>query len=52
METFAPHDATKGAALRRAFAARFTHKFEPLPNRAGLMETQSFHGKFVRLANF
>jgi hypothetical protein len=38
-------DATKGAALRRAFAARFAHKFQAMANGAGLMETQSFLGR-------
>ena len=45
MEADALHAATKGAALRRAFAARFVHKFSPMPNGAGLMETQSFLGR-------
>ena len=38
-------DITKTPARRRALAARFTHTFAPLPNRAGLMETQSFLGR-------
>jgi hypothetical protein len=45
MEAGALHDSTKGAALRRAFAARFVHKFSVVPNGAGLMETQSFQGR-------
>ena len=45
MEASAGQDLTRSPALRRAFAARFTHKFEPLPNRAGLLETQSFQGR-------
>ncbi len=45
MEAGFLHDNTKGAALRRAFAARFVHKFSPMPNGYGLMETQSFLGR-------
>src|ERR1035437_3326041 len=45
MEADALHDNTKGAALRRAFAARFVHKFSPMASGAGLTETQSFLGR-------
>ena len=31
--------------LRRDFAARFTHEFQALPNRAGLIESQKFTGR-------
>jgi Glycosyl hydrolase 36 superfamily, catalytic domain len=31
--------------LRREFAARFTHEFRALPNRAGLIESQKFTGR-------
>jgi hypothetical protein len=43
MEARRLDDATKGAALRRAFAARFVHKFEKMAN--GLTETQTFQGR-------
>jgi len=45
MEAGLLHDNTKGAALRRAFAARFVHRFSPMPNGHGLLETQSFLGR-------
>ncbi len=45
MEADVQHAATKAAELRRAFAARFSHKFSLMPNGAGLMETQSFLGR-------
>jgi len=45
MEAGQLRDNTKGAALRRAFAARFEHKFSPLSNNSGLIETQSFLGR-------
>ncbi len=38
-------DAAKAAAMRRAFAGRFSHRFEAMPNGAGLVETQTFHGR-------
>jgi hypothetical protein len=38
-------DNPKGAALRRAFAARFVHKFSHMQNGSGLLETQSFLGR-------
>jgi hypothetical protein len=45
MEAGELKDTPKGAALRRAFAERFEHKFEAMPNGAGLMETQKFLGR-------
>ena len=45
MEAAALHAATKGAGLRRAFAARFVHKFSVMPAGFGLMETQTFQGR-------
>jgi hypothetical protein len=38
-------DVAKAAAMRRAFSGRFSHRFEPLPNRAGLTESQTFQGR-------
>jgi hypothetical protein len=45
MEAGHVHDNTKGAALRRDFAARFVHKFSEISNGSGLRETQSFLGR-------
>ncbi len=38
-------DIAKAAAMRRAFAGRFSHRFEAMPKGAGLVETQTFHGR-------
>ena len=38
-------DMPKAAEMRRAFSARFSHRFELLPNNAGLVESQAFHGR-------
>ncbi len=38
-------DVAKAAAMRRTFSERFTHRFELLPNGAGLVESQTFHGR-------
>jgi hypothetical protein len=38
-------DVALAAAMRRAFAGRFSHQFEAMPNGAGLVETQTFHGR-------
>ena len=35
-------------ALRREFADRFSHEFRELPNRAGLIESQKFHGRSAK----
>src|SRR5208337_1820482 len=45
MEADALKDPTKAAAFRRDFASRFAHRFEVLPNGAGLVESQSFLGR-------
>jgi hypothetical protein len=45
MEAGQPPDSMGGAALRRAFAARFAHRFALMPNGLGLVETQSFLGR-------
>lgn len=45
VEASALNGPTKGAALRRAFAERFSHRFESIMNGAGLMETQAFQGR-------
>jgi cellobiose phosphorylase len=45
MEAGRLKDPTKAAALRRNFAGRFAHRFEVLPNGAGLVESQSFLGR-------
>jgi hypothetical protein len=45
MEADALNDTSKAAALRRSLGGRFAHKFEALPNGAGLMETQTFLGR-------
>jgi hypothetical protein len=38
-------DVAKAAAMRRAFAGRFSHQFQVMQNGAGLVETQTFHGR-------
>jgi hypothetical protein len=38
-------DVSKAAAMRRAFAGRFSHRFQLMPNHAGLVETQIFQGR-------
>ncbi len=45
MEAGRLKDPAKAAALRRNFASRFAHRFEVLPNGAGLMESQRFLGR-------
>lgn len=45
MEADTLKDPTRAAALRRDFAGRFAHRFEMLPNGAGLVESQRFHGR-------
>ncbi len=45
MEADALKEPTKAAGLRRAFASRFAHRFEALPNGAGLVESQRFLGR-------
>jgi hypothetical protein len=45
LEAYALKDLTRAAGLRRDFGGRFAHRFEALPNGAGLMETQSFLGR-------
>jgi hypothetical protein len=38
-------DVAKAASMRRAFSERFAHRFELLPNGAGLSESQTFQGR-------
>ena len=45
MEAEALKDATKAAELRRAFAERFAHHFQAMPNGVGLTESQTFLGR-------
>ena len=45
MESALIGDATSAPALRRAFSDRFSHRFQALPHRRGLLEKQSFRGR-------
>ncbi|HEY1578717.1 MAG TPA: hypothetical protein VGF82_16735, partial [Terracidiphilus sp.] len=45
MEASALNDQPRGAALRRAFAERFTHRFQSIVSDAGLIEHQTFQGR-------
>ena len=39
------NDVAKAAEMRREFSGRFAHRFELLPNGAGLKESQTFQGR-------
>ncbi|MGB6830679.1 MAG: hypothetical protein WBE41_21710 [Terracidiphilus sp.] len=45
MQASTLNDVAKAASMRRAFSERFAHRFELLPNGAGLAESQSFQGR-------